>query len=473
MPTITIDAFLAANTAKGCGGIGVRGRLVAAGPNYVSGNQSVGVTAELLTAEDVTGANALQCYLNEDAANAVVLYADGATGAVQIARLLPGQFAVLLSPATPAIGAKAETAEVLVKKVIFEDVSIEELVLYRPRFPVPGRSITSLAIQAQYGAQSIVFSQELEEDVEAAGVLGLNVSDAGTDLLWPAGAGLVGGDGYGTLLALNPSADYDTTLAGGSGSASPFGRLLRGRGFAMLPISGLVMPYAVTPTQHEEARLITRRYLVGGPGGGGGGGTVATPTFSPSSGSYTDSVEVTISCATEGATIHYTTNGSTPTSESPEYSAPFTLTATTTVRAIGVKSGMADSTVAVKTYTRAYPVRWGSSTSETLDEAGITGLANSSNKTSPAGGYTFAAPGSPEKYFYLAWPNSFASQPRATDGFTTGGMPMTGDLAGSAQGYTESQNGWPYMLVTVGGISHRVYRTLYPQSLEATITVNA
>ena len=45
--------------------------------------------------------------------------------------------------------------------------------------------------------------------------------------------------------------------------------------------------------------------------------TVATPTFSPDAGIYTSAQTVTISCATTGATIHYTTTGIDPTENDP------------------------------------------------------------------------------------------------------------------------------------------------------------
>ena len=79
--------------------------------------------------------------------------------------------------------------------------------------------------------------------------------------------------------------------------------------------------------------------------------TVATPTFSPAGGNVTAPVDVTISCATAGATIHYTTDGSAPTETSATYSTPLNITATTTVKAIAVKSGMTNSEVATATYT--------------------------------------------------------------------------------------------------------------------------
>ena len=65
--------------------------------------------------------------------------------------------------------------------------------------------------------------------------------------------------------------------------------------------------------------------------------TVEKPVFTPNGGKFVGSQEVTLSCATEGATIYYTLDGNDPTVESTEYAAPFTVTETTTVKAIAVK----------------------------------------------------------------------------------------------------------------------------------------
>ena len=80
---------------------------------------------------------------------------------------------------------------------------------------------------------------------------------------------------------------------------------------------------------------------------------MATPTFSSVGGTYTGSQNVTLSVATGGAAIHYTTDGSAPSASSPTYTAPIPVTRTTTVRAFAVASGMADSDEAVATYTLA------------------------------------------------------------------------------------------------------------------------
>ena len=83
----------------------------------------------------------------------------------------------------------------------------------------------------------------------------------------------------------------------------------------------------------------------------GGMQTVATPTFSPAAGTYYEAQNVTISCTTDDATIHYTTDGNDPTTSSPTYSTPIAISETTTVKAMAVKSGMNNSNIATATYT--------------------------------------------------------------------------------------------------------------------------
>ena len=78
---------------------------------------------------------------------------------------------------------------------------------------------------------------------------------------------------------------------------------------------------------------------------------VATPTFSPAAGTYTAAQSVEISCTTDGAEIYYTTDGSNPSASSTAYSGAITVGETTTIKAIAVKEGMTDSSVASTTYT--------------------------------------------------------------------------------------------------------------------------
>ncbi len=81
--------------------------------------------------------------------------------------------------------------------------------------------------------------------------------------------------------------------------------------------------------------------------------TVAAPMFTPAGGTYYGPTDVTIATSTSGSEIYYTLDGTTPTAASTLYAAPINITATTTVKAIGVKTGLTNSAVASATYTIA------------------------------------------------------------------------------------------------------------------------
>ena len=89
-----------------------------------------------------------------------------------------------------------------------------------------------------------------------------------------------------------------------------------------------------------------------GTGGTGGSGTstVSAPTISGST-PFAENTTVTMT-AESGAEIRYTTDGTTPTASSTLYSAPITLTDTTTVKAIALKNGL-NSSVATKVFTKS------------------------------------------------------------------------------------------------------------------------
>lgn len=83
--------------------------------------------------------------------------------------------------------------------------------------------------------------------------------------------------------------------------------------------------------------------------------TVAAPMFAPAAGTYYNSVDVTLSCSTPDAEVRYTTDGTTPDGTSALYSTPIHITANTTIKAIGIKTGLSNSTVASADYVIATP----------------------------------------------------------------------------------------------------------------------
>ena len=72
---------------------------------------------------------------------------------------------------------------------------------------------------------------------------------------------------------------------------------------------------------------------------------VATPIFSPDGGTFTDSVQIKLSCATSGAKIRYTIDGSAPTSSSTLYGGVFKINSSCTIKACGFKDNYTSSDI--------------------------------------------------------------------------------------------------------------------------------
>ena len=81
----------------------------------------------------------------------------------------------------------------------------------------------------------------------------------------------------------------------------------------------------------------------------------ATPTFNPNGGTFTSAQSVTISDTTPNALIYYTTDGSTPTTSSTQYSNPISVPTTETIQAVAAASGYTNSSIGSAAFTVNLP----------------------------------------------------------------------------------------------------------------------
>jgi Chitobiase/beta-hexosaminidase C-terminal domain/Fibronectin type III domain len=77
---------------------------------------------------------------------------------------------------------------------------------------------------------------------------------------------------------------------------------------------------------------------------------VSTPTISPRGGQHRTAIKVTLRCATRGAVIYFTIDGTRPTTTSNIYHLPFMLDSSTTVKAQALKSGYNASAITSATF---------------------------------------------------------------------------------------------------------------------------
>ena len=104
----------------------------------------------------------------------------------------------------------------------------------------------------------------------------------------------------------------------------------------------------------------------------------AMPVFSPPAGAYPSAQSISITCATSGSVIHYTTDGSLPSASSAVYTSPIQIPANSSVAvtAMASKPDLLDSPVASATYTTNAPAI----TVQAWYRLGETGSLGSNNK---------------------------------------------------------------------------------------------
>ncbi|BDU51384.1 endonuclease [Haliovirga abyssi] len=99
---------------------------------------------------------------------------------------------------------------------------------------------------------------------------------------------------------------------------------------------------------------------------------VSDPIFTPAAGTYTTKQAITLSSDTDGATIYYTLDGTTPSSASTKYTGAFNITVTTTVKSIAIKDSVESAVI-----TANYIIKTDSGSSDYYASIGadITGSA--------------------------------------------------------------------------------------------------
>jgi len=123
-------------------------------------------------------------------------------------------------------------------------------------------------------------------------------------------------------------------------------------GLIDVPVSTQIRAYAYL-AGYADSPIVMSNYIIILPVQ-----TVATPVFTPVAGVYNNSVDVTISTTTPGATIYFTTDGSEPSDvNGTVYAGPITITATTTIKAIAYKAGWDHSLISNASYVIFIPVQ--------------------------------------------------------------------------------------------------------------------
>jgi len=151
------------------------------------------------------------------------------------------------------------------------------------------------------------------------------------------------GGSYGTIFKITPAGVLTTLVSfDGPNGNQPLAGLVQGSDgnfYGTAQYGGTTFASATSPGYGVIFQLIVPS-------------ATAAPVFSPAPGTYTSAQTVIITSATSGASIRYTTNGSTPTETTGTlYSGPVSISGTTTLNAIAFKSGLVDSAVITPNYT--------------------------------------------------------------------------------------------------------------------------
>ena len=171
---------------------------------------------------------------------------------------------------------------------------------------------------------------------------------------------------------------------------------------------------------------------------------VADPVASISGGTFSVPQLVTLSTTTSGASIYYTTDGSTPDATDTLYSGAISISSTTTLKFIGIKSGATDSAVVTESYVISTSGDVGFSSTAIyaamVNQVGATPKHINSKLLAfyQANGATSGVLGTAEKEFLLAQGASGTSVTTLWEDFLTTVQGYSGTLNDKLAQYWES-----------------------------------
>ena len=249
-------------------------------------------------------------------------------------------YTINLTSATPTFTPAAGTYT-SIQSVTISDTTTGATIYYTTNGSTPTTSSTqytsAISVSATETIKAIAVATGYSQSAVASAAYTINLSAAATPTFTPAA---------GTYTSIQSVTISDTTTGATiyytTNGSTPTTSSTQYTSAVPVSATETIKAIAVA-TGYSQSAVASAAYTINPP--------AATPTFTPAAGTYTFIQSVTLADSTTGATIYYTTNGTTPTTSSSIYGTPITVSSSETLEAIAVASGYSQSAIAAAPYT--------------------------------------------------------------------------------------------------------------------------
>lgn len=252
-----------------------------------------------------------------------------------------GAAAFKIMPVTPVISPNGGTFT-SVQTVTITDATLGTTIYYTTNGTAPTTSSTSYT-----GPITVAQSETIQAFAIAPGLSSSLIATATFTINLPATAQPVFAPPAGTYTSVQTVSITDTTAGATIYYTTDGSTPTTSSAVYSSPITvsqTQTLKAMATATGLSPSAVATAAYTINLP-------TTATPTIAPAGGTFTTAQTVAITDSTAGAVIYYTTDGSTPTTSSSKYTAPLTVSANETIKAMATATGYQNSSVATALFT--------------------------------------------------------------------------------------------------------------------------